>query len=95
VLALWAVVVVLLAARALWRGLAPPGPAVTVQLRQLDVNRASVDELQALPGVGPGRAEAIVLERIRRGPFEVVDDLLRVDGLGPDLLRRLRPFVRV
>ena len=36
-LALWAVVVVLLAARALWRGLAPPGPAVTVQLRQLDV----------------------------------------------------------
>ncbi len=94
-LALWAVVVVLLAARALWRGLAPPGPAVTVQLRQLDVNRASVDELQALPGVGPGRAEAIVLERIRRGPFEVVDDLLRVDGLGPDLLRRLRPFVRV
>lgn len=87
--------VVLLAARALWRGLAPPGPAVTVQLRQLDVNRASVDELQALPGVGPGRAEAIVLERIRRGPFEVVDDLLRVDGLGPDLLRRLRPFVRV
>ena len=49
----------------------------------LDLNRASVAELMALPGVGRVRAEAIVLHRVRRGPFRTLDELAGVDGIGP------------
>jgi competence protein ComEA len=87
-------VVVLCAARALWRGIVPATPGVTVASCPIDVNRASVGELQALPGVGPGRAEALVLERIRHGPFARLEQLARVHGFGPELLRRLAPHVR-
>jgi len=57
---------------------------------RIDLNRASVAELQALPGVGPARAEAIVLHRIRHGPFRALEDLDRVDGFGPGRCAALR-----
>lgn len=47
----------------------------------VDVNRATPQELAALPGIGPIRAEAIVRDRAARGPFRTVDDLTRVDGI--------------
>lgn len=50
---------------------------------RLDANRATVAELTALPGFGRARAEALVVERIRRGPFRDLADLQRVDGIGP------------
>jgi competence protein ComEA len=56
----------------------------------IDINRASVAELQALPGIGPTRAEAIVLHRVRHGPFSDVDGLLLVDGIGDDTVASLR-----
>lgn len=61
----------------------------------IDVNRAGVGELQALPGIGPVRAEAIVLHRVRHGPFRRVEDLAEVDGLGPETVAALRPFCRI
>ncbi len=57
----------------------------------IDVNAASVDELQRLPGVGPVMAGAIVAGR----PFRSVADLDRVRGIGPKTLDKLRPFVVV
>ena len=93
-LTVWAVWSAVLAARALWRGVARPTPGVVATSCRIDVNRASVAELQGLPGVGPERAEAIVLERIRGGPFVGMRDLHRVYGFGPVLLRRLRPYVQ-
>ncbi|MCK5945002.1 MAG: ComEA family DNA-binding protein [Planctomycetes bacterium] len=93
-LAIWAVAVVALAGRALWRGVARPGADTSVVSCTIDVNRASVAELQALPGVGPSRAEAIVLERVRHGPYRAIDDLARVHGFGSETLRRLAPYVR-
>ncbi|UCC82039.1 MAG: ComEA family DNA-binding protein [Gemmatimonadota bacterium] len=67
----------------------PPGAAV------VDLNRASVKELQALPGIGPARASAIVRWRGEHGSFETVDDLLEVPGIGPATLERLRALVVV
>lgn len=94
-LTVWAFVVIGLAVRALAAGLLAPaselGPRVTS--RAIDVNRATVGELTTLPGIGVTRAEAIVLDRIRHGAFRGVDDLTRVDGLGPETVERLRPFV--
>jgi competence protein ComEA len=63
----------------------PPAP--------VDVNRATTDELDALPGVGPATATAIVTERERNGPFVTVDDLERVPGIGPAKLEALRDLV--
>jgi competence protein ComEA len=60
----------------------------------IDVNRASEEELQRLPGVGPKMAQRIVAERVKKR-FESVDDLRRVSGIGPKTLERLRPFVTV
>jgi len=56
----------------------------------IDVNVATASELEALPGVGPAIAAAIVTERERNGPFLAVDDLERVPGIGPAKLDALR-----
>ncbi len=59
----------------------------------LDVNAASAEALDALPGVGAGLAGRIVEERERVGPFDTVEDLERVKGIGPATVERLAPFV--
>jgi predicted DNA-binding helix-hairpin-helix protein len=57
----------------------------------LDLNREEARELEALPGIGPGRARAIVARR----PHCALADLDRVPGIGPVTLRRLAGKVRV
>lgn len=61
----------------------------------VDVNSATAAELEALPGVGPATAAAIVDDRERNGPFASVDDLDRVSGIGPAKLAALRDLVTV
>jgi competence protein ComEA len=61
----------------------------------LDLNTATVDQLDALPGVGPVTAAAIVAWRQANGKFTSVDQLGDVDGIGPTRLEKLRPLVRV
>jgi competence protein ComEA len=61
----------------------------------VDLNNATVAQLDQLPGVGPSTARAIVEHRSRNGPFAKVDDLLAVRGIGPAKLAELRAFVRV
>ncbi|HKT59459.1 MAG TPA: helix-hairpin-helix domain-containing protein [Gemmatimonadales bacterium] len=67
----------------------PAGPAV------VDLNTADVTMLDALPGVGPGRARAIIGYREANGPFHAVQELARVPGFGPAALARLQGRVRV
>lgn len=61
----------------------------------IDLNTATVDQLESLPGVGPSIAAAIVEHRERSGPFRSVDDLLDVPGIGPARLDALRELVTV
>ncbi len=97
VLGLWAFVVFGLAVRAFARRTIGEATADPIQIAPttLDLNRATIGELRVLPGIGAVRAEAIVLHRVRNGPFRCLEDLDRVDGLGPETLEELRPFVRV
>ena len=60
----------------------------------IDLNRASPEDLQRLPGVGPKISQRIVEARLKE-PFRSVDDLRRVSGVGPKTLERLRPYVTV
>ncbi|MEY3019717.1 MAG: hypothetical protein RLZZ272_701 [Actinomycetota bacterium] len=58
------------------------GPGAVGAEGRLDVNRASVEELVVLPGIGPAKAAAIVQDRERNGPFQRPEDLQRVGGIG-------------
>lgn len=60
----------------------------------IDPNRATVQELEGLPGIGPSKARAIVAFRDSAGPFRHVDDLKRVPGISAALLGRLAPKLR-
>jgi competence protein ComEA len=58
----------------------------------INVNQATAAELQALPGIGPKLSQRIVEER-GKGPFQSVEDLRRVAGIGPITVERLRNLV--
>ena len=72
-------------------GHAPPDSAHA----PIDLNRASVEGLQALPGVGPQMARRIVAYRTQHGPFRRLEDLAAVRGIGPRTVERLRPLTTV
>lgn len=59
----------------------------------VNLNSADKDDLEALPGVGPATADAILAYRVRSGPFVAPEDLLNVRGIGPKKFDQLRPLV--
>jgi competence protein ComEA len=65
-------------------------PASTVKI---DINRATVAELQTLPGIGPVLAGRIVEYREANGPFRTIEQLMQVPGIKDALLERVRPFI--
>jgi competence protein ComEA len=71
-------------------GSTPGSPTALV-----DLNTADAAALEALPGIGPATAAAILEERGRRGRFSTVDELLDVSGIGEAKLEQLRDLVRV
>ncbi len=68
---------------------APPGPMEGPADRLVDVNRASRQELQSLPGIGPARAADLVAYRELHGPFATLESLTAVPGIGPGIVARL------
>lgn len=60
----------------------------------IDINRADIDELQKLPGVGPVLAGRIVAHRESVGRFETIEDLLEVAGIGETRLASIRELIR-
>ncbi len=59
----------------------------------VDVNSASQTELETLPGIGPSKANAIIDFRTTNGPFQNLNDLDRVPGIGPATLSNIGPLV--
>jgi competence protein ComEA len=68
-------------------------PARSGAAPAVNVNTASVEELQVLPGIGESRARAIVERRRTKGAFESVEQLAEIRGIGPAMVERLRPLV--
>lgn len=73
----------------------PSGQAASGAGQPVDINRAGVEELCSLPGVGEATARAIIEEREKNGPFSTPEDLMRVSGIGEKRFERMRELVRV
>ncbi|AEB06935.1 competence protein ComEA helix-hairpin-helix repeat protein [Coriobacterium glomerans PW2] len=56
----------------------------------VNINTATAEELDALPGVGPSTAQAIIDDRTQNGPFSGIEDLMRVSGIGEKKFEKLK-----
>lgn len=65
------------------------------QPQAIDLNKADLQQLQSLPGIGAAIAQRILDFRKANGPFERVEELLKVRGIGEKSLEKLRPYLRV
>ena len=63
--------------------------------KPIDINVASSDELQELPGIGPVIAQRIIDYRKKSGPFRRVEDLIAVRGISDKRFAKIKPYVTV
>lgn len=61
-----------------------------VALAVVNINTATKEELTSLKGVGEKRAQEIINYRTKNGPFKTVDDLEKVPGIGPGIMKQIR-----
>ena len=70
-----------------------PAAAASPIGKKINLNTATLEELDSLPGIGPVIAQRVIDYRQTVGPFQSVDDLLHVKGIGPALLEKIRNLV--
>ncbi len=68
-------------------------PAAAAPGQVVNVNSATVEQLQLLPNVGPALAQRIVEHREQNGQFKAAEDLMLVKGIGEKSFEKLRPYV--
>lgn len=73
----------------------PPPQKTLPAPNSINLNTATKDMLMRLPGIGEKYAERIILFREDHGPFESVEQLVRVRGIGPKSLEKVRQYVTV
>lgn len=71
------------------------GPLTALAAEPLDLNSATAAQLEVLNGIGPAKAQAIVDYRTKNGPFQKVEDLEKVDGIGAKMVEKLKPMLTV
>lgn len=70
-----------------------PGPLDGEE--KININTAGLKELMRLPGIGEGRAQAILDDRAANGPFSIPEDLTRVSGIGESIMQGLLDYITV
>ncbi len=73
----------------------PAPPLSTAENGRLNINTATPPELDRLPGIGPSLAQEIAAYREAHGPFQKIEDLLLVPGIGPAKLALIKDLVTV
>ena len=64
-------------------------------LQKIDINRTEAWLLEALPGIGPSRAQAIADYRNENGPFKRIEDLFQVEGIGEGTFNKIKDYITV
>lgn len=59
----------------------------------ININTASVEELDSLPGIGPTIAQRIIDYRDENGPFQTIEDILNVSGVGPSTFEQIKDLI--
>jgi len=70
-----------------------PEPAPTPETGPIDLNAATAEELQNLPGIGEKRAADIIADREKNGPYRFPEEITRVKGIGEETVAELLPYV--
>ncbi len=71
------------------------GPLAAMAMDPVDINSADARKLEKINGIGPAKAQAIVDYRTKNGPFQKVEDLEKVAGIGPKMLEKMKPDITV
>lgn len=90
-----AIAFTLLSLPVLAQGQTPPVNQAVNGAPVLNLNTATVEQLEALPGIGPKTAELIVQYRQKNGPFKKVEELMNIRGIGEKSFLRLKPLLAV
>jgi competence protein ComEA len=75
-----------------------PGIVTTtshVNVGRVNINTATLEELNGLPGIGPTTAQAILDYRLEHGPFQVIQDIQNVSGVGPATYALIKDYINV
>ncbi len=73
----------------------PTSASQSSAVEKININTATLEQLQTLPGIGETIAKRILQYRADYGPFEKVEDLTHVDGIGLDKLAQIIDYVTV
>lgn len=76
-------------------GQAAPAAPESASVARLDLNTASVSDLETLPGIGPRTAALIVEYREQNGGFQKIEELMNVRGVGEKSFLRLKDLITV
>lgn len=83
-------------------GSAPAPAATTVSATSappsadlININTATLEQLDSLPGIGPTTAQKILDYRTAKGPFQRIEDIMNVSGIGPATFDKLKPLITV
>lgn len=69
--------------------------SLTSENGKININQATAEELQKLPGIGPAKATAIISYRDENGPFQTVEELQNVSGIGPKSIEKMKDDIAV
>lgn len=72
---------------------ATPTAIPSTNLELININTASVDELDSLPGIGPTTAQKIIDYRDANGPFSAIEDIMNVSGIGPSTFDEIKTLI--
>lgn len=71
------------------------GLDIIAEAEKINLNNATLGELDMLPGIGESKARSIIAAREKMGGFRTVDDVLNAEGIGEKLLKQIRQYVFV